>query len=58
MSDSSYSSSTGDLLWLIGYIVTVRYFVAPPHLWDWVWYYIVWPWIAVVKLLEEGVLPL
>ena len=48
----------GDLLYFIGYIVTVRYFVAPPNWWDWFFYLWVWPWVAVVKLLEEGVLPL
>ncbi len=55
---SGYHSGVGDLLYFIGYVVTVRYFVAPPNWWDWFFYLWVWPWVAVVKLLEEGVLPL
>ena len=43
----------------MGYLVTVIYLVRPPFWYDWAWYLIAWPWVAVVQILERmGVQPL
>jgi len=63
MSDNNTGASADTvalIVWITGFILTVRHLVAPPMWYDWPWYFfIAWPWVAAVHILEHlGVIAL